>query len=262
MVGLDAWNGGGVPFRRKDDGKRDGLEITHSVKDEIQSFSPGTPFSDVVAKWASNVGIEYTEEQKKQARQLAFRADAAGDAYGGLVPRKASEWHHHFDLTSEAGLTKCVTCGGDPGAPCLGPDWQAWDARMSQRRSLKERLFHLAYGISEVGHEEAARQMAEFNAETLRLFPERFREPTVAEQEARARFMELVSAPLTPTFQQTAAEALRVIRQQERLSEQIRAAKEAAWDEGREAESDAHFADGGYGNVQHPKNPYRKDDRD
>lgn len=68
-------------------------------------------------------------------------------------------------------------------------------------------------GVSTQGHEEAADEMAEFNAETLRLFPERFREPTAEEQEARARFVELVSAPLTPTFQQTAAEALRVIRE-------------------------------------------------
>lgn len=29
-----------------------------------------------------------------------------------------------------------------------------------------------------------------------------------------------------------------------------------AWEEGREAESEAHFQDNGYGNVQHPKNPY------
>lgn len=29
------------------------------------------------------------------------------------------------------------------------------------------------------------------------------------------------------------------------------------WDEGREAESEAHFRDAGYGDVQHPVNPYR-----
>ena len=184
-------------------GKRDGLEITHSVKDEIQSFSPGTPFSDVVAKWASNVGIEYTEAQKKQARQLAFRADAVGGAYGGLVPRKEGEWHHHFDIGVDRKLSPCVFCGGGTGAPCLGPDWEAWDARMRQRRALKDRLFHLAYGMSTEGHAEATRQMAEFNAETLRLFPDRFREPTAEEQEARAWFVELVSAPLTPRAETT-----------------------------------------------------------
>lgn len=238
-----------------------------------------------------------SEEQKSVA-------PAAGSAYGGLVPRKAGEFHHHFYQGAGGALSACTICGRRiSDGQCLGPNWQEWDARMSQRRSLKEQIFHLAYGLSAEGHAEAARAMAEFNAETLRLFPDRFREPTAEEQAQREQFRLLTASLPTPTFEMTAADALRVIRErrgralyevpeeqvlehrdlsaesfgpgtpfsdvtskwtrnQERLNEQIRAAKEAAWDEGREAEADAHFADGGYGNVQHPKNPYRKDDRD
>lgn len=35
--------------------------------------------------------------------------------------------------------------------------------------------------------------------------------------------------------------------------------KAKAWDEGREAEAEAQFQDAGYGDVQHPENPYRED---
>jgi len=38
----------------------------------------------------------------------------------------------------------------------------------------------------------------------------------------------------------------------------LKAVRAQAWDEGREAEAEAQFQDAGYGNVQHPENPYRK----
>lgn len=129
-------------------------------------------------------------------------------AYGGLVPRKPGEFHHHF--TAKLPASKCVFCGGSIYETCRGPRADEWEARMQARRELKERIFSLAYGRSPEGHAEAADAMAEFNAETLRLFPDRFRKPTPEEQEARERFRELVSAPLTPTFQQTAADAIAI----------------------------------------------------
>jgi hypothetical protein len=106
-------------------------------------------------------------------------------AYGGLVPRKDGEWHHHFE---DIFRDPCSICGGRIGTPCRGPRADEWDARMQERLELKERVFHAAYGVSEEGHRYAADEVAKFNAETLRLFPERFREPTPEEQEARDSF--------------------------------------------------------------------------
>lgn len=37
----------------------------------------------------------------------------------------------------------------------------------------------------------------------------------------------------------------------------LRHVKAKAWDEGQQAEAEAQFQDAGYGNVQHPDNPYR-----
>ena len=42
------------------------------------------------------------------------------------------------------------------------------------------------------------------------------------------------------------------------LTEHDRQVAEKAWDEGKEAEGEAHAQDNGYGNVEHPKNPYQK----
>lgn len=287
--------------------------LTPKMGSLYAAFEPKTPADSTVSpetaqeqaafyEWASkHVGIDYTEAQKEQAKARIRRIP---EAYGGLVPRKPGEFHHHVIVSGDA-MSTCTICGKGLSERCAGPDAEAWEERMQARRDLKDRIFHLAYGMSKEGHATAADEMAKFNAETLRLFPDRFREPTPEEQAERERFVELVSAPLTPTFQQTAAEALRAIRerqgrplhearplslvpdtlpridvakpdlqqgslteaeerylakarrQQDELNEQIRAAKEAAWDEGREAEAEAHFADGGYGNVQHPENPYR-----
>lgn len=190
-------------------------------------------------------------------------------AYGGLVPRKRGEFHHHFDRTPEGPLSPCVHCGKrlyDDSGPCPGPRAEEWEARMQERRDLKERVFHLAYGVSTEGNREAARKIREFDTETLRLFPERFREPTAEELKHREEFQDMLSrltqGQFTPGGLTEAEERYlaKARRQQDELNEQIRAAKEAAWDEGREAEAEAHFADGGYGNVQHPENPYRKAD--
>jgi hypothetical protein len=41
------------------------------------------------------------------------------------------------------------------------------------------------------------------------------------------------------------------------LAENNRQVAEKAWGEGQQAESEAQFLDEGYGNVQHPQNPYR-----
>jgi hypothetical protein len=105
-------------------------------------------------------------------------------AYAGLVPRKAGEFHHHFEHVQST----CVFCGGRVGEPCRGPQADEWDARMQARRDLKDRIFHAAYGVSEEGHRYAADEMAKFNAETLALFPDRFRVPTKEELLAQEEF--------------------------------------------------------------------------
>lgn len=221
-----------------------------------------------------------TDRIKGRVQMADIRAQETGQAYGGLVPRKAGEFHHHFDIGEDKALTPCVFCGNrlsDDRGPCKGPDWEAWEARMQARRDLKDRIFYLAYGRSEAGHEEAAREMAEFNAETLRLFPDRFREPTPEELQRREEFAEMIRglskapiqhvthevssryrhAPLTEAEERYLAKAC---RQQDALNEQIRAAKEAAWDEGFAAGANHDFGD--YEVAPAPiENPYRKADR-
>lgn len=75
---------------------------------------------------------------------------------------------------------------------------QAWEDRMQARRDLKERIFLYAYGHNPAGHAYAADEMAKFNAETLRLFPDRFREPTKEELAKRAEFASLIQSLSTP----------------------------------------------------------------
>ena len=144
-------------------GERDGLEITHSVEDEIHrlvSAPDGRPWwmepkteadpsvSPEVAQeqaalyeWASkHVGIEYTEAQKEQAKGRIRRAPAAGSAYGGLVPRKAGEFHHHFEIGADKELSACTICGRQISeGQCLGPDWQA-EVSQTYAQARKEAL--------------------------------------------------------------------------------------------------------------------------
>lgn len=117
-------------------------------------------------------------------------------AYGGLVPRKPGEFHHHF--TARSPMSKCTFCGKGVYEQCAGPQAEEWEARMQARRDLKDRIFHLAYGMSTEGHAEAADAMAEFNAETLRLFPDRFREPTPEELKRREEFQAMVDGLTDP----------------------------------------------------------------
>lgn len=187
-------------------------------------------------------------------------------AYGGLVPRKKGEFHHHF--TSRSPMSKCVFCGKGVYDQCAGPDAEAWEVRMQERRDLKDRIFHLAYGVSRKGNREAKRTMAEFDAETLRRFPDRFREPTPEELKRREEFREMlaglskapiVEVPLTEAEERYLAKAR---RQQDELNEHIRAAKEKAWDEGVEVGktiANRKMADDVWG-IPIPQNPYRKAD--
>jgi len=132
------------------------------------------------------------------------------NAYEGLVPRKPGEFHHHFEGSLSS---PCVICGGSVGlTPCLGPQWRAWEARMQERHDLKEAIFGLIYGayVPAEKREQAAAGMAEFDAETLRMFPERFREPNAEELQRRADIEAILVSFRARVVSRAAADVFRV----------------------------------------------------